>query len=272
MKNTRSICLVMVLLLLYAQLPGQNSAEDWYEKGMNTSFPTLQLTYFSNAIKLQPDLADAYSARAAVKCDLGEYTDAIYDYDQAIRLDPQNADTYYQRATCKFILDWYDDAITDFDHAIRLSPTHAYAISAKGCALLMQGKPQEAMEWLDRALRLDAELQSAVNCKIEALKQLNKNQNINPIESKAIMVSEILKSSAQPKSQASKNASDTTGTHRLTKETSLREGPDHTTRVLLRFAPGDQVEVLEKTDHWWWKVQHKGKIGYAKAALLQAVR
>jgi len=58
------------------------------------------------------------------------------------------------------------------------------------------------------------------------------------------------------------------GTYQLTAATSFRKGPHHTHRVFLRFAPGDQVEVLEKTDKWWWKVRFRGQVGYVKAQLL----
>lgn len=58
------------------------------------------------------------------------------------------------------------------------------------------------------------------------------------------------------------------GEYRLTEKTSLRQGPSHTTDVLLRFNKGDRVEVLEKTGEWWWKVRFKDQTGYVKAQLL----
>jgi len=54
----------------------------------------------------------------------------------------------------------------------------------------------------------------------------------------------------------------------LTEATSLREGPTHKTEVILRFRPGDQVELLEKHDRWWWRVRFEGRSGYVKAFLL----
>ena len=61
------------------------------------------------------------------------------------------------------------------------------------------------------------------------------------------------------------------GTYLLTGRTSLREGPTHTTGVILRFQAGDRVEVLEKTDQWWWRVRFGDKTGYVKAELLEAL-
>jgi hypothetical protein len=58
------------------------------------------------------------------------------------------------------------------------------------------------------------------------------------------------------------------GVFSLTDETSLREGPHHTHKIITRFRPGDRVELLEKTERLWWKVRFKGLIGYAKALLM----
>lgn len=52
--------------------------------------------------------------------------------------------------------------------------------------------------------------------------------------------------------------------------TSLRDSPDSRASVLLRLPPEGRVELLEKTDKYWWKVRYKEKTGWAKAALLNA--
>ena len=50
--------------------------------------------------------------------------------------------------------------------------------------------------------------------------------------------------------------------------TSLRETPDSKAPVLLRLPAQGRVEVLEKSEKYWWKVRYKDKTGWAKAALL----
>ena len=57
----------------------------------------------------------------------------------------------------------------------------------------------------------------------------------------------------------------------LKEPTSLREGPSHETEVLLRFQSGDEVEILEKTDEFWWKARFDGQEGYVKAFLLRTL-
>jgi uncharacterized protein YgiM (DUF1202 family) len=56
----------------------------------------------------------------------------------------------------------------------------------------------------------------------------------------------------------------------VTQATSLRTGPDSQNPVILRLPEGGGIEVLEKTEKYWWKVTYKGKTGWAKAALLEA--
>ena len=60
-----------------------------------------------------------------------------------------------------------------------------------------------------------------------------------------------------------------TGYYLVTTRTSLREGPDSDTAVLLRLPEGDRVEVLESSGKYWWKVRYKTTTGWAKAALLR---
>lgn len=59
------------------------------------------------------------------------------------------------------------------------------------------------------------------------------------------------------------------GSHTLTAATSLRKEPDGKAKVLLRFAPGDQVEILDDSGEWWWEATFNGKRGWVKRRLLE---
>ncbi|MCB0643136.1 MAG: hypothetical protein KDC44_15915, partial [Phaeodactylibacter sp.] len=52
----------------------------------------------------------------------------------------------------------------------------------------------------------------------------------------------------------------------VTAATSFRMRATHESGILLRFAPGNKVLLLEKTDIYWWKVRFDGKVGWIKAA------
>lgn len=57
--------------------------------------------------------------------------------------------------------------------------------------------------------------------------------------------------------------------HVLIQKTSLRSSADSQSAVLKRLRVGDEVEVLETSDKWWYKVSCEGKEGWVKKQLLQ---
>jgi tetratricopeptide (TPR) repeat protein len=271
-------CLAGLLYMSVNLATAQQSAKDWYAKGLNADEHTQKLEYFSKAIELDEAYLDAYNARAIAKSDLGMLKEAILDFNLAVLIDSTNVFAFYNRASCQFALNKYEEAIKDFDQVIKLKPAHAYAMSGKGCALLLQGKPEEALLLLNKALWLEGSLQSALKCREEALKQGEREPTPNTAAIKTPKGKPVAAAASTGKTVGTDIAqplkitiAPSIGTYKLVNATSLREGPVHTTRVLLRFTAGNQVEVLEKTDDLWWKVRFKGKVGYAKAAMLATV-
>ena len=62
----------------------------------------------------------------------GRFEEAIGEYDEAIRLDPQDADAYNNRGVSYENLGQFQRAIQDHDEAIRLDPQPALAYSNRG--------------------------------------------------------------------------------------------------------------------------------------------
>ena len=56
-------------------------------------------------------------------------------YEEAIRLDPQNADAHYNKGNALSELGHYEEAVAAYKEAIRLNPEHADAHYNKGNAL-----------------------------------------------------------------------------------------------------------------------------------------
>jgi len=69
---------------------------------------------FTDAIRLDPDFAPAYSNRGLAKSELGDNEGAITDYNQAIHL------TYYYRGNAKSELGDEQGVIADYDQMSRL--------------------------------------------------------------------------------------------------------------------------------------------------------
>jgi tetratricopeptide (TPR) repeat protein len=86
---------------------------------------------------------------------------AIQGYDDAIRLNPNSADAYNGRG-----LTWHDKgnndrAIADFDRAIALDPKNASAYNNRAQAYRDKGDDERATEDYNRAIALDPKLATA---------------------------------------------------------------------------------------------------------------
>ena len=65
--------------------------------------------------------------RGNAKSELGEYFEAISDYDQASRINPNDARIYNNRGFAKIRLGHPEAAIRDYDEAIRIDPEYTIA-------------------------------------------------------------------------------------------------------------------------------------------------
>ena len=112
---------------------------------------------FDEAIRLNPNLGDAYTNRGASYNTLGQYKRAIQDLDEAIKLNPKAAMAYNNRGNSYGNLDQLERAIEDYDEAIRLDPKFALAYSNRAFAYTYLGRYDEARADVERgtALGLD---------------------------------------------------------------------------------------------------------------------
>jgi tetratricopeptide (TPR) repeat protein len=107
----------------------------------------------SEAIRLDPRHAPAYSSRGSAYLHTGESQAAIQDYDTAIRLAPENpdlADDYYNRGFAYQTIGEYRQAIEDFTQAIRSNPVRADLYESRATAYDNLGEEQKANS--DRAI------------------------------------------------------------------------------------------------------------------------
>ena len=89
--------------------------------------------------------AYAYYQRGEECIELGQYTDAIKNFDIAIGFKSNYAEAYNNRGWAKYKLGQYAVAIADFDEAIRLKPDYADAYNNLGMATEAERKQQEAL-------------------------------------------------------------------------------------------------------------------------------
>jgi tetratricopeptide (TPR) repeat protein len=115
------------------------------------------------AIKLAPDLANAYHNRGRLYSAMGEYDKAISDYNQAIKIDPNSNYAYSGRGYTYSNKKDYDRAIADYNQAIRLDPDFAAAYSGRGYTYSNKKDYDRAIADYNQAIRLDPDLATAYN-------------------------------------------------------------------------------------------------------------
>ncbi len=103
------------------------TAQQWFERGFEAKDPEEQLRFYSNAIRLQPDLAVAFNNRGNARQAKGDVDGAVADYSEAIRLQPDFAAAFNNRGNARQAKGDVDGAVADYSEAIRLQPDYAAA-------------------------------------------------------------------------------------------------------------------------------------------------
>ena len=115
------------------QINNPQSADAFVAKGLSLeSNKAAAIDSYTQAIRLDPQYANAYYRRAIARHDRGDRQGAIADYNEAIRLNPNNAIAYYNRGVALYNLRNYQDAIADFSQYIRFMPNDISAYYARG--------------------------------------------------------------------------------------------------------------------------------------------
>ena len=112
------------------------------------------ITDYNEAIRLNPNFANAYNNRGNVKQDLGDKQGAIADYNEAIRLNPNHDNAYSNRGNVKQDLGDKQGAIADYNEAIRLNPNYANSYYSRGLIKQERGEKQESLVDLRKASEL----------------------------------------------------------------------------------------------------------------------
>jgi len=112
---------------------------------------------FTEAIRLNPNYAEAYAARGEAYRLINDNDKALADFASAIRINPNYADTYLYRGFVYSDKGDFDLAIADYTSAIRLSPpSYFWLYLYRGRAYKDKGDYDRAIADYTSAIRLDA--------------------------------------------------------------------------------------------------------------------
>jgi len=164
----------------------QLKAEDHYVQGLQydnglRSGPPRALISFTQAIRLNPNYAEAYFGRGKIQIELGKPEKAINDLTQAIQLKPDYAEAYFYRAKAYYQLGQKLQAVEDLTQAIRISPTYAEAYYQRGLIYTELQNKQAAIEDYIQVIKLDPKKVAYRGDNTRAIRDYKKNiqQNID---------------------------------------------------------------------------------------------
>jgi hypothetical protein len=125
--------------------PAPNPAIDLYNNalslcgGSKCTDSQKAIEYLNEAIRLQPDFANAYGARGNAYANQKQYQLSLENYEKAILLKPDIALFFNNRGNVYKDLSKYQLAIEDYNEAIRLKPDNADAYHNRGNTYFIQG-------------------------------------------------------------------------------------------------------------------------------------
>lgn len=139
------------------------TAQQWFERGFDAADPDEQIRFYTQAIRLKPDYAEAFINRGLARQDKGDLEGALKDYDEAIRLQPDDAEAFYNKGLAWHAKGDLGGAIADYNEAIRLKPDYADAFINRGVARSDQGDLEGALQDYTQAIRLRPDDADAFN-------------------------------------------------------------------------------------------------------------
>jgi tetratricopeptide (TPR) repeat protein len=121
---------------------------------------------FSQAIKLNPYLAEAYYRRGLAYFKTGNPHGAVFDYTAAIQRDRDRMEFYYARAFVRLELKNFSGALEDVQAAIRLNRNYAPAYQLKGAIEQKLTMKSVAISSFKKAAQLYLAQKDAENCRV----------------------------------------------------------------------------------------------------------
>jgi tetratricopeptide (TPR) repeat protein len=159
----------LIISVLFSSTAISETADEWLKKadelsdGQKYTDPLKAVEYLNKALTLQPHDAETYYNRGVAYDNLGQYKQAIKDYDQAIRLKSDYAEAFYNRGIVNNNIGQYQRAVEDFKEAIRLNPEDVEAYLGLGFACDKLYQYQLAIESYGKAIGLQPDYAKAYN-------------------------------------------------------------------------------------------------------------
>ncbi|MEA5418075.1 tetratricopeptide repeat-containing serine protease family protein [Spirulina sp. CCNP1310] len=143
---------------------------------------------FDKAIAINPNFAMAWSNRGVSFEKLEQYENAITSFDKAIAINPDFATAWYNRGVSFEKLEQYENAIASYDKAIEINPDFAAVWSNRGISLHSLGQYENAITSFDKAIAINPDFADAWSNRGISLHSLEQYENALASFDKAIAI------------------------------------------------------------------------------------
>ena len=113
------------------------------------------IKYYSEALKLNPQMFEAYHNRGIVYSEKEEYDEALQDLSTTIENNPNDAKAYYNRGVVYLRRTEYDKALHDFNTTIENNPNDAKTYRNRGLIYIIKDEPDMATQDFSKAIELE---------------------------------------------------------------------------------------------------------------------
>jgi lipoprotein NlpI len=118
-------------ILYRAELSEEQSAQLYYDRGVmydSVGLRSLARLDFMRALRLKPDMADAYNFIGIHHTVNGDFNSAYEAFDSVLELAPEHEFAYLNRGIALYYAGKSELAITDFARFLQLKPNDAYRV------------------------------------------------------------------------------------------------------------------------------------------------
>lgn len=134
------------------------NADDWFEKGLYSTDPKMEIEYYTKSIKLDPTHVQAYLYRGGSYLKLKMYDKATADYTKVLELNTNGGFTdlaYDGRAWSYFYLGKYEKALNDINKALDFKPDFFTLLITRSSIYREMGRYEEALNDINKAVEYD---------------------------------------------------------------------------------------------------------------------
>ena len=143
---------------------------------------------YQQAIRIQPNHADAYNKLGTDLINQNRIDDAIDAYQQAIQIQPNQGEAYYNLGNALHRQEKLEEAIEAYQQAIQIQPNYVDAYNNLGVVLIDHEKLRESVQIYQKTLEIQPNYADAYNNLGNALREQGKLEESIRIFQKATYI------------------------------------------------------------------------------------